>query len=314
MFKKFTIALILALSNLLSYASSLYNNYDAHVSGGLYETTKILRSDNQWHDISDVKVGWRLQSFDEKTGEIIENEVTDFFIHQVRSLVKIKIEDIDENLFLSPDQVVLTKNNKEEFEWIKAKNLTVGHQVVTLQGIHEISYFEHRDGDFKVYNLELSSTHTFFVGGQSQIVVHNAVFILAPVIAPGIIEGLLALGVGAAVIGTMSDGKMHVRVPKWAIDTIETIWEELGAGKIFSQNTSYSYEAGENIDMSRFSEKKIRKNRSTILRDPKSGEYLELDRGRHTGAGPHGGSEYKLRDKRGQRIGSVTKDGKFLRD
>lgn len=49
------------------------------------------------------------------------------------------------------------------------------------------------------------------------------------------------------------------------------------------------------------------------MKDPKSGQYIEKDRGINTGSGPHGGSYWKLYDKQEKFLGTVTEDGKFLR-
>jgi hypothetical protein len=47
--------------------------------------------------------------------------------------------------------------------------------------------------------------------------------------------------------------------------------------------------------------------------DSKTGEYIQLDRAFNSGAGPHDGV-YKLFNKSGKRMGTVTKEGKWLRE
>ena len=72
------------------------------------------------------------------------------------------------------------------------------------------------------------------------------------------------------------------------------------------------FNPGDNIDLSRFTERL----KGGSLRDPKTGQILEKDWSRNTGAGPHGGSYWKLKIVTGQnevRIGTITKEGKFLR-
>ena len=64
---------------------------------------------------------------------------------------------------------------------------------------------------------------------------------------------------------------------------------------------------GTHIDISEFSEGK----KGRLIH--KSGYYLERDRARNSGAGGHGGSEYKLKNKKGDKLYTVSKEGKILR-
>ncbi len=68
------------------------------------------------------------------------------------------------------------------------------------------------------------------------------------------------------------------------------------------------FEKGDYVDLKRFTDRfeKVK------FRDPKTQQYIEKDRAFNSGTGPHDGS-YKLFDKTGNRIGTITKDGKWLR-
>ena len=84
------------------------------------------------------------------------------------------------------------------------------------------------------------------------------------------------------------------------------------AGKTREANKSISknFKKGDNISLDRFSKKL--KNGS--LEDPKSKQRLVPDCARASGVGPHGGSYWKLLDRRGKRIGTISQDGRWLRE
>ena len=66
---------------------------------------------------------------------------------------------------------------------------------------------------------------------------------------------------------------------------------------------------GDRIDLSRFTQRVSQKNQKADFRDPKTGWKISPDR---SSVG-HGGSGWKLINAKGQRVGTLTKDGKFLR-
>ena len=66
--------------------------------------------------------------------------------------------------------------------------------------------------------------------------------------------------------------------------------------------------------MGRFTESKKLDNGSYGLEDPKTGEYVEKDKGVNSGSGSHGGSYWKLKDRFGNRVGTISKEGKWLRE
>ena len=72
---------------------------------------------------------------------------------------------------------------------------------------------------------------------------------------------------------------------------------------------SSNFDKGDDIGLERFAIK----SKGGRLVDKKTGQYLEADRARNSGVGGHGGSYWKLYDKRGNKIGTIDKDGRWLR-
>jgi hypothetical protein len=52
---------------------------------------------------------------------------------------------------------------------------------------------------------------------------------------------------------------------------------------------------------------------STKLKDPETGQYIEKDNATNSDSRSHGDSHWKLYDKSNDRIGSIAKDGRWLR-
>jgi hypothetical protein len=70
-----------------------------------------------------------------------------------------------------------------------------------------------------------------------------------------------------------------------------------------------NYEKGDDVGIERFTIR-FEKNK---FRDPKTGQYIQKDKAVNSGAGSHGGSEWKLFDKSKKQIGTISSDGKWLR-
>jgi hypothetical protein len=73
--------------------------------------------------------------------------------------------------------------------------------------------------------------------------------------------------------------------------------------------TEVFYDKGDPIGLERFTEK----GKGGKLIDPKTKQWIEPDHRRNQGNGTHGGSWWKLYAKDGTRIGTITKDGRWLR-
>lgn len=67
------------------------------------------------------------------------------------------------------------------------------------------------------------------------------------------------------------------------------------------------FKKNDKIGLHRFTQK----GKNGRLTDPKTKQYLERDRGRGRS---HGGSHWKLNDAQGNRLGTISKDGRWLRE
>ena len=70
-----------------------------------------------------------------------------------------------------------------------------------------------------------------------------------------------------------------------------------------------NFNKGDNIGLLRFT----KKDKNGRLTDPKTRQYLEREMARNSGNGGHGGSYWKLYNRKGERMGTISKDGRWLR-
>lgn len=71
-----------------------------------------------------------------------------------------------------------------------------------------------------------------------------------------------------------------------------------------------NFQKGDNIGLHRFTQR-IDGN---TWKDPKSGQFIQKEQALNSGAGPHGPSRWKLYDFKEKRLGSISEDGKWMRD
>jgi hypothetical protein len=120
--------------------------------------------------IERLKVGDKVYSWNEHTGAVSVNRITELFIHEVKLLFELRFEDgsIIETTWNHPFWV-------DGLGWTDAGNLKVGDRTVVLndQRLMVMSVKEHRlDQPVHVYNIEVENDHTYFVGPRG-VVVHN---------------------------------------------------------------------------------------------------------------------------------------------
>ncbi len=84
------------------------------------------------------------------------------------------------------------------------------------------------------------------------------------------------------------------------------------SGKLVTGKTQPK--VGDKINTSEYSNRVKVTNSSPKMVNPKTGNYLQKDNAKNSGAGPHGTSENKLFDKKGGRVGTVDKDGNITRE
>jgi hypothetical protein len=71
-----------------------------------------------------------------------------------------------------------------------------------------------------------------------------------------------------------------------------------------------NFQKGDNIGLHRFTQK----GKEGKWIDPKSGQYIQKDWSLNSGSGPHGPSRWKLYDFKEKRLGTISEDGKWMRD
>ena len=84
------------------------------------------------------------------------------------------------------------------------------------------------------------------------------------------------------------------------------------SGKLVTGKTQPK--VGDQIDTGEYSNRVKVSGDNPKMVHPKTGNYLQKDRAKNSGAGTHGTSENKLFNKKGDRIGTVDKDGNITRD
>lgn len=158
------------------------NSLDGRTTGGFLSGTKVLSNDGEsFYDVDELMSGWFLQSFNADSSENNEKRVVETFSHYTDSIYTLNFRNISEQINLSFDQVVLVKRPYDEFEWIRAENLENDDLVVSKNGVviieNTTKRLDSQAGEL-VWNIELNSQHTFYVGEEAQILVHNAVFLI----------------------------------------------------------------------------------------------------------------------------------------
>ncbi len=123
--------------------------------------TPILMADGSFRPIEKVKVGDNVLAFDEESGELKPDKVTEFFEHTTE-----KYLIINGRLKVTDNHPVYSNG-----KWVEAGELKVGDKLVSAKGEAEtITSIKEVKRKAKVYNLEVNPYHTYIAGG---IVVHN---------------------------------------------------------------------------------------------------------------------------------------------
>ncbi len=261
--------------------------------------------------IQSIRVNDRLLSFSQKTGKIVHGIVTK--VHRFRADETAKLVIAGEVFYLNPDHRFYTPSGA----WIAARDLAVGAVLLNKQGEHlKLESKKLTWGREWLYDLTVEETENYFVG-KNEILVHNFAFVI-PVATWVIGEGIAwvtaataAAIAAAAVVATemskQSDNKQDGVIDGGRYSTQGGRYDPPGCGRY---DQCDSREQGTKIDLDRFSDRQSKSGQRGVLRDPKTGEYLERDRGNN----PHGGSHWKLKDRKGKRIATISKDGTILRE
>lgn len=229
--------------------------------------------------IQRLQVGGSVLSFDLETGNVSVSRIENLYSYRTSGAHEIVIEG--ESYTLNPDHRFYLPSSKT---WVEAKNLKQGDRVLDKDG-HEVpinSSVEVRSNAL-MYELTVERNSNYFVGNRG-ILVHNFAFVIP--------------------VATWVIGEGIVWATGWTIAIVAGTYLIMNAQKPSSKYC----DGGDNIDLSKF--KPGKKDGKNVLLEPKSGHYLDVD----TNVVPHGGSKWKLKDQFGNRIKTITCDGKILRD
>jgi len=153
------------------------NPYHTYVAGGivahnkpcLLAGTPILMSDGSTKPIEAIKAGDMVMAFDEKTGSLREDRVSEFFEHPADNYLI-----INDTFKVTPNHPVYSQG-----QWVEIGNLKVGDSLVNSEGKSVIvNSIKKVTGEVIVYNLEVNPYHTYIAGG---FVVHNKPIPVIPV-------------------------------------------------------------------------------------------------------------------------------------
>ena len=137
------------------------------------EGTEVL-TENGLIDIEDIKVGMKVYSYNELTGEVELKDVKNAFVNYV---------DYDMTKVTVNGEIIESTSGHEYYEitkgWVDACDLKVGDKIlnnnneeVEIQDV-EIKEFEGNEL-IKVYNFEVEDNHNYYVG-ENNVLVHNVV-------------------------------------------------------------------------------------------------------------------------------------------
>lgn len=123
---------------------------------------------NSYKAIENVRVGDFVLSYNEESGLIEKNEVSQIHVKEVDEIVELSFGDSIVRSTLDHPFY-----SKDRGGWVMAGDLFIGENVLSANGeakVFEKKYFS--CDSIKVYNFTVDNAHTYFVG-QSCVCVHN---------------------------------------------------------------------------------------------------------------------------------------------
>ncbi|MDR0751786.1 MAG: HINT domain-containing protein [Christensenellaceae bacterium] len=132
--------------------------------------TGILMSGGYIKVIENVRVGDYVKSFNEDTRQIEDKRVTQLFVNETDELTIVNTSN-GERIVSTPDHKFLSNGH-----WISAEDLRAGDVLRSVNGqivIVESIQHELLEKPIKIYNFEVQDNHTYFVGINCGIAVHN---------------------------------------------------------------------------------------------------------------------------------------------
>ncbi|MDD9952540.1 MAG: polymorphic toxin-type HINT domain-containing protein [Zetaproteobacteria bacterium] len=150
---------------------------DPSTTGGFPPDTLILTQDGQWRPIDMVRAQHILPSAgDEQHAMDHPVQVVQLFSHIKPRMVQLSFVDCHEQVTAAEDQRFLVHTGHGgQAQWVQAKDLQVGVAIASRSGEPRvIASLEVVPGSRVVWNMELEHIHTYFVGQELGLVVHNA--------------------------------------------------------------------------------------------------------------------------------------------
>ncbi len=155
-------------------SSSIMNKTTPHTlyarySSWCFKSDTLLYTPNGYREIKDLKVGDKVYSYNEKTGEVEEDVISKVMVNKTNNYLKVALED---------DTIIeVTRTHpfydKKSDSWKPISEFEIGDTVTTSDNKDiKIKSIESIEKEETVYNLEVMNNHTYFVS-KSNILVHN---------------------------------------------------------------------------------------------------------------------------------------------
>ena len=145
--------------------------YAYYIYYNCFTENTLLYTPNGYREIKDLKVGDKVYSYNEKTGEVEEDVISKVMINKTNSYLKVTLEDntIIEVTGSHPFY------DKKSNSWKPISEFEVGDTVTNSENRDiKIKSIEHIEKEETVYNLEVMNNHNYFVT-ESNILVHNKI-------------------------------------------------------------------------------------------------------------------------------------------
>ena len=126
-----------------------------------------VATDKGGRDISEIQIGDLVLAWNETTGEISFEQVTDTIHHTDEVVIHLTIDN--EELETTPEHPFYV----EGVGWVNAEDLQIGDDIRNSDGkTGEVESIEAERTSMEMYNLTVDDAHTFYVG-DGQWLVHN---------------------------------------------------------------------------------------------------------------------------------------------